>query len=311
MRYMELVVVTERESGEAVCRKLWDLGSGGVMIDDVLDWETVKKESLGDIFPEVSKEVSSAITVRGYFPLSSSVLSKVNELKDFLSHLPEYGLPPAGYTFRAVDGADWEQAWKQYWKPTPAGRSLLIVPAWLSDVQAEGRKVLRLDPGAAFGTGTHESTRLCLELVEKYLWSGATVLDLGCGSGILALAAGLLGAGPVTGVDSDEAAIRSSRENAVYNLMPEIAFMRADLSLAQSWRNLKPAHLVLANLTADLLIAFSDRIKTIMLPEAKLIVSGLVGSRRDDVLCAFLSAGYKLREERSDGQWRAFCLELK
>jgi ribosomal protein L11 methyltransferase len=310
VQWLEVKVVTGRESTEAVSEKLIGLGAGGVSVHDELDWATAKRAGLGEIFPDLPAADNGLITIRGYFPLSFLEEGKEEELQSFLLALPSFGLAPAVFSATQLNDPDWEQAWKQYWEPTPAGNKLMILPAWLDALPWPGRLVLRLDPGAAFGTGTHESTQLCLELLETVIAGGESVCDLGCGSGILALAAKLLGASKVSGVDNDEAAIRAARENAELNGM-QLPFIRADLFSEKAWSLLNQADLVTANLTADALLTVCSRLRHVLFPGGRLIISGIVRHRQGEVLAAYLQEGYQLKEKRSAGEWVALLLELK
>jgi ribosomal protein L11 methyltransferase len=283
---------------EAVSQKLVELGSNGVAVEDLLDWETAAD--------------NNSVTIRGYFPLSFLSDGRNELLSGFLIALPTFGLATATLFTRQVDEANWEQAWKQYWHPTPVGKRLLVLPAWLTDDGQSGRIVLRLDPGAAFGTGTHETTRFCLELLESIIKIGDTVLDLGCGSGILALAARLLGADDVRGVDLDEAAIRASRDNAALNNLHDVVtFDRADLFSESTWQALGQAHVVTANLTADALLAIQKKSRYVVRPGGHLIISGIIRSREAEVVDAYMREGYKIIEKKSAGEWIALLLELK
>ena len=310
MQWIEVKVVTGRESTEAVSERLMSLGAGGVSVYDEMDWATVKQAGLGDIFPALPAADSGLVTIRGYFPPSFLADGKEEELSSFLLALPSFGLAPAVLSTEQLNDPAWEEAWKQYWEPTPVGNKLMILPAWLTAEPWPGRLVLRLDPGAAFGTGTHESTQLCLELLENEITGGETVWDLGCGSGILALAAKLLGAGKVSGVDFEESAIRAACENAKLNGM-QLPFIQADLFSIEAWSLLTQADLVTANLTADALLTVSSRLRHILFPGGRLIISGIVRHRQSEVLAAFLLEGYQLKEKRSAGEWVALLLEMK
>ena len=310
MRWLELKIVTGRESGEAVAEKLTDLGAGGVSFEDSQDWETAKKAGLGDIFPEISESDSNQIIMWGFFPLSFSGSAKEQELADFLQRLPEFGLAPAFLFSRELDESAWDQAWKQYWQPTPVGEKFVIVPAWLNADGWPDRLALRLDPGAAFGTGTHETTQLCLEFLEENIDGCQRVLDLGCGSGILALGARLLGAGEIQGVDFDEAAIRASKGNATLNGVDDVDFFQSNLLLAETWASLLPADLIIANLTADVLLALKCRIAKTMRQGARLIASGIILERENDVAAAYEQAGYRIVQQKTAGHWVALLLEM-
>lgn len=302
MRWLEVTVTTGPESSEAVADKLLSLDAGGVAMEENWDYEQARRDELGDIFPDTVGQNKDTVQIWGYFPLDF-LESKVRELEDFLWRLPSFGLCAAVLVCRQVDGSLWEKAWKDYWFSTPIGQKLLVVPSWLEEPPTD-RQVLRLDPGAAFGTGTHASTRLCLELLEPYACGAESVLDLGCGSGILALAAKLLGAGTVTGIDSDAVAVKVSRENARLNAL-NVTFVQADLR-ADSLCGQPPADLVLANLTAGLLIELSGQLP--QLACGRVIVSGIVKERADEVVLSLAAAGLCVLEEKRLEGWVAFTL---
>ncbi|MBS4022028.1 MAG: 50S ribosomal protein L11 methyltransferase [Dethiobacter sp.] len=310
MRWLELSVTTSPQSSEAVAAKLLELGAGGVSFEENWDWDKAARLGLGDIFPIGSGQKENIVVIRGYLPLSFLGRQKTTRLGEFLSGLQGFGLAPASLSSREVDDSLWNEAWKQYWQPTAVGEKLLIVPSW-HEAPSDPRLTLLLDPGPAFGTGTHESTRLCLELLEGQIRNSDSMLDIGCGSGILALAARLLGARAVWGVDRDEAAVRFSRENAVLNGLDAVTFMEADLNSASCWRILPKVDLVAANLTADLLLLFRDNLRGVLLPLGRIIVSGIIRQRLDEVKESFVHAGFVLTEEKSDGEWSALLLELK
>jgi ribosomal protein L11 methyltransferase len=309
VRWLEVTVKTRQASVEAVAAKIQELGAGGVAIEENWNLAKLKAMGLGDYFPRIFELAGDEAIIRGYFPVSFSVSGR-RELEDFLARLPNFGLAPGTMTVRIVDTAGWEHAWKKYWQPTPVGKKLLIVPAWQEPPASGGRLSLRLDPGAAFGTGTHESTRLCLEWLEENVQGGEAVLDLGCGSGILALAAKLFGAGRVLGVDKDEPAVQASRENAALNGL-EIAFVHADLLADAAWNKFFPADLVTANLTADLILSILGRLKRVLAPGGQAVLSGIVRERREEIESAAVRYGFYIRGKYCAGEWVALWLELK
>jgi len=312
LRWLELSVTTAPASREAVAEKMIVLGAGGVSLEEAADWERARLDGLGDIFPEAIPTDRHRVIIRGYFTPSLLADGRLAELELFLSQLPEFGLAPATLALNDVDDATWESSWKDYWQPTPVGNTLVIVPAWLEGSVWPGRKVLLLDPGPAFGTGAHETTRLCLELLERQLAGGETVFDLGCGSGILAIAAALLGAAFVYGVDREEVAVRASRENAALNSLGNVTFRQADLNDDLLTPAVLPrGHLLLANLTADLLPVLSGRLHRLLCQGGRIIASGIIRGRAAEVAGAFAAVGYRLLEEKSAGEWTALLLEMK
>ncbi len=199
---------------------------------------------------------------------------------------------------------DWADKWKAFFKPTAVGERLFVRPIWIDDYDAGDRAVLNIEPGAAFGTGTHDTTRLCLETLDKIIKEGDTVLDIGCGSGILAIASMLLGATEGFGVDIDELAVKTAKENGKMNGLnePELKFVCGDLADKVT----KQYDVVVANIVADIIILFSTQVRAFMKQGAKFIASGIIDSRADEVVAALQNAGLNLVERIEHGGW--ICL---
>lgn len=195
--------------------------------------------------------------------------------------------------------------WKKYFYPIEIGEKLLVRPVWREDYDPKGRTVLHLEPGIAFGTGTHETTRLCLEALEKYVSDGAAVLDVGCGSGILAVASLLLGAKSAIGIDIDELAVKSSIENAERNGVSD-RYTAIHGNLADEVTG--TYDIITANIVADAIIMLSGDIEKHMHKDTVYIMSGIIDSRLEDVLSA-LPKTLKIIETRTDKDW--YCLVAK
>ncbi len=202
---------------------------------------------------------------------------------------------------------DWRNNWKKFFNPVPVGKKLMIRPTWRDDFDADGRAVLNIDPGLAFGTGSHETTRLCLEMIEKYLKAGDTVLDVGCGSGILAIAALLLGASNAEGVDIDELAVKTARENAELNgVSDRFSVICGDLTEKISGK----FDLIVANIVADAIISLSKGVKEFMKKDTVYIMSGIIDSRADEVVDA-VSRDFEIIERVEDGGWVCIAAKAK
>ncbi len=200
---------------------------------------------------------------------------------------------------------DWLNNWKKYFHPIEVGEKLLIRPSWYESYDPKGRTVLNLDPGVAFGTGTHETTRLCLEAMEKYLKESDEVLDVGCGSGILAVGALLLGAKRAVGVDIDEMAVKTARENAELNgVSDKIEIIHGNLTDKVSGKY----NLVLANIVADAIMLLSEDIREYMADDAVYIMSGIIDTRVDEVLAA-LESSFEVIDKLCENGW--YCLAAK
>ena len=202
---------------------------------------------------------------------------------------------------------DWLNNWRKYFKPMPVGERLLINPSWYTDTDPEGRAVLNIDPGLAFGTGKHETTRLCMEALERYVNKGSKVLDVGCGSGILGIAAVLLGADSAFGVDIDETAVRTANENARINGVGD-SFTAIAGDLVD--KVTEKYDIVVANIVADAIIALSASVPRFMTDDAVYIVSGIIDARADDVKNA-VKDSFDIVEENTLGGWYCFVLRQK
>ncbi len=202
---------------------------------------------------------------------------------------------------------DWLNNWKKYFKPTPIGNNILIRPIWEENYEPHGRTVINLEPGLAFGTGLHETTRLCLELLEKYVKHDMTVLDVGCGSGILSVASLLLGAKSACGIDIDEMAVKTAEKNAKLNSVSEkFNAICGDLTEKVSGRY----DVITANIVADVIIKLTDNIENYMNRETIYIMSGIIDLRENDVKTK-LENKFKIIEERTEGGWVALVAKLK
>ena len=201
---------------------------------------------------------------------------------------------------------DWQNNWKKFFKPMPVGEKLLIRPTWEDAYDAGDRKVLHIEPGLAFGTGSHDTTRLCLETLEKYIHGGESVLDLGCGSGILALSALLLGAERAEGVDIDEIAVKTAIENGKLNgfCEPQYKIHCGDMTEKVTGK----FDIVVANIVADVIILFCKTAKMFLEKNSVFIVSGIIDTRENDVLEAFRENGFKVVDRFESKGWLCFVL---
>ncbi len=201
---------------------------------------------------------------------------------------------------------DWVNNWKQYFHPMPIGRKLLIKPTWEDEYDANGRKVLHIEPGLAFGTGSHPTTRLCLETLERYVKGGEAVLDIGCGSGILSIACLLLGAESAVGVDIDSLAVKTAVENASENGFDESRFtaIQGNLSDKVSGRY----DIVVANIVADIIMEFNKEVGAFLADGGVYITGGIIETREDEVLLSFAQNGFEVIERFEEKGWLVFAL---
>ena len=238
-------------------------------------------------------------------------ISECDNAAEALEFLKER-LTAAGIEYKAgsdgVNDSDWNENWKKYFHATEIGKRLTIVPSWEEYDNRENRVLLHIDPGAAFGTGTHATTSLCLELLQDYIKDGSAMLDIGCGSGILAIASVLLGAESAVGVDIDAQSVKTARENAEINgVSDRTEFIVGDLAEKVSGR----FPVVCANIVADVVIRLLDGAEKYIADGGVLIVSGIIDIRENDVLEAAKKHGYEISQKRYRDNWCAFALRRK
>ena len=277
----------------------------GIYIEDYsqLEDEVMEIARIDLIDEDLLKKDRDVAKIHIYIPAEDNIGEAVSFLRE---RLTAAGIRHT-IDLTGVREDDWRNNWRQYFKPTPVGERLLINPSWYTDTDPEGRAVLNIDPGMAFGTGKHETTRLCLETLERYVRGGESVLDVGCGSGILGIAAVLLGAASAYGVDIDETAVRTANENAVVNHVDGRFIAEAGDLVGRVQAKFD---IIVANIVADAIIALSASIKAFMKPDSVYIVSGIIDSRADDVKNA-VGDSFEVVQEITMGGWYCFVLKAK
>jgi ribosomal protein L11 methyltransferase len=298
--WLELAVEADLEAVEAVSEILGRVASGGTTVEPAFD--------LVDEGRGARIDPARPAVVRGYVPArdASAAAAAAAETAEALGHLQAFGLRTIGeLRTRIVHEEDWAEAWKAYFPVLRVGRRLVIRPTWRRHRREPDDVVLALDPGMAFGTGLHPTTRLCLAALEALADRGdveqARVLDVGCGSGILAIAALNLGATDAYGVDTDPIAIESTLANARRNrLMRRIQARVGSLPSQQP-----PFDVVLANLIAGVLVPLASPLRDELRPGGTLLASGIFIDREAEVATAFEAAGLAIRERSAEGEWVA------
>jgi len=315
--YLELTIETTDPGLEPVSAALLGAGIESVSLEesrqavaaglarDDLFWDYAALSELGADTPKV----------RAWLPDLPESLPVIDAARAAVTRLPglfpDLDLGSLRVAVTTVNEADWSDNWKRFWGPTPVGQRLLVLPSWEEPPETD-REILLIDPGMAFGTGTHETTRLCLELLEEVLPSGALVLDLGSGSGILSIAAVLLGASDVTAVDIDPVAERVTRENALRNGAEDrITVLTGNVltdpvfasSVAGSYQ------VILSNIVADAVIALAPVVRPWLAAGGVWILSGVISERAAEVEAALAAQGYCVLSHLNEGEWHAYCVE--
>lgn len=305
MEYTEVKISVSTEDTERASNIAMMVVPYGIYIEDYseLEKEAWEIAHIDLIDEELLKKDRNKSIIHIFITEELNPSEAISFLKDrFETEKINYSLETNG-----TSEEDWADKWKAYFKPTPVGERLFIRPVWIDDYDAGDRAVLNIEPGAAFGTGTHDTTRLCLETLDKIVKNGDAVLDIGCGSGILAISSLLLGASKAFGVDIDEVAVKTAKENGKMNGFnePELKFVCGDLADKVT----EKYDVVVANIVADIIILFSTQVRAFMKQGAKFIASGIIDTRADEVVLALNNAGLKLLERIESDGWVCLVCE--
>jgi ribosomal protein L11 methyltransferase len=298
MRWLELSVTADVEAVEAVSEILGRVASGTAVHPTSLVRDP-NDELAAALDPTAPMRIVAHVADGPDAP------AQVETTERALWHLQAFGLRPVGeLVVRSVDESEWSERWKEHYTVQRIGR-VAIVPSWADHMPADGEATVLLDPGMAFGTGLHPTTRGCLELLGEIGPMPARALDVGCGSGILALAALRLGAAHVVACDTDAGAVASTRDNAARNgLADRIEVAQGSLSAIPAER----FELVLANLVAAVLVELAPRLAAHLAPTGTLLASGIIEPRAGEVVDATAAAGLEVVTRRDDGEWVSLAL---
>ncbi|WP_270210783.1 50S ribosomal protein L11 methyltransferase [Streptococcus anginosus] len=299
--WQELTITVSREAEEAVSNILIDLGSQGVAIDDSADY-LGEAGPFGEVLPQVKQLNTVAITA--YYPETVNLEMIRQEVQERLAQLRDFGLDigETQLTTQQLAEEDWADNWKKYFEPARITHDLTIVPSWTDYEAGPSEKVIKLDPGMAFGTGTHPTTKMSLFALEQVLRNGETVLDIGTGSGVLSIASSLLGAKEIFAYDLDDVAVRVAQENIALNAGTENIHVAAgDLLKGVDIE----ADVIVANILADILIHLTDDAYRLLKDEGYLIMSGIISEKWNLVRESAEAAGFFLETHIIQGEWNA------
>lgn len=315
MEWLEVTIKTISPAIDLLGARLTAIGYDSFIIDDSEDFSEFLKDNTqywDYVDEELARKMQNVSQIRLYLPHDAQAPEQIAQLKSelevFRAQNPDTDLGSLEVSLQNLQEEDWEESWKQYYQPIPIGEKLLIVPQWLSPENPEHRIPVVLDPGMIFGTGAHASTQMCLQALEQTIHGGERVIDLGSGSGILSIAALLLGAQEATGVDIDPKAEDIARENAALNGLTAPKFRAVtgnvigDKAMMESLSE-GGYDVVLANIVADVIIPLSAVVPHFLRPDGVFICSGILNTRLPEVERAIEAAGLTITQREMQEDW--------
>jgi ribosomal protein L11 methyltransferase len=316
--WIELRITTTTAGTEAVSQLLCDSGCAGTVIEDKQD--LLNHDAIADwdyIGSEVYEAFGEDVIVKGYIPKDAAmadavalVRQKLADLAALSKEIPGYDPGELALSLSDIQEEDWANEWKKYYKPLRASKRVVIVPTWEEYTPHEGDVVVELDPGMAFGTGTHETTRMCLAMVDEMVKPGDFCIDIGCGTAILSIAAAKLGASEVLAIDRDAVAVDSARTNIALNGVADVVrAVEGDLLKGQA--PAEPADLIMVNIIADVIIGLLPNLDPFLKPDGVILASGIIREREQDVMDAMDKAGYRVIKSEHMGEWCAIACARK
>ncbi|MFI3174419.1 MAG: 50S ribosomal protein L11 methyltransferase [Bacillota bacterium] len=318
--WIEIFISVDQSALEAIAGVCYECGLTGLMIHDSEEFEDFLQcperdwDYIADELVDEQKEMPTGITV--FLRDNIYGLDQLSQIKSALATVKTLDLPFAlgslELTVKNIKEEDWANNWKKYFKPFPVGDKIMIKPSWEELTAPTDKIILNIDPAHVFGTGTHETTQLCLELVETHVETGDTLLDIGCGSGILSIAGLLLGASHAEAVDIDPNSIAISYANSDRNAIPREKYtvksgnILEDESLSTEYKN-RNFDVVVANIVADVIIALTSKVPNFIKKDGIFLCSGIITQREEDVISALESANFQILEIKRKKDWVAIA----
>lgn len=304
MKWIEVKIKTTTEAVEAVSNIMYEAGVGGLVIEDPNDilMKSQNEDDWDYIDPELLETNFEGVIVKGYFPEGENLIDKVELIRQNVEQIPQYNLDKGlgEVTTSEVNDEDWTHTWKKHYKPKRIGNRIVVKPSWEEYIKEDQEIIIELDPGMAFGTGTHETTIMCLQQLEKYVKDSDEVIDVGCGTGILAIGAAKLGAKKVIAVDLDEASVKVSNENIVSNKVDHIVEVRhgnlVDVVNEKS-------DIVISNIIAEIIVKLVADIHKVLKNDGIFITSGIILDKIQMVKDALMTKGMEVIDVITMGEW--------
>ncbi|MGI6705268.1 MAG: 50S ribosomal protein L11 methyltransferase [Clostridia bacterium] len=311
MDWIEIIVRTTSQGADIVAAVLYEAGANGAVIEDPADIQLYQRpEGQWDYIDEsLLDRMDSEVLVKGYLADDEKLHDRLQYIRNRIQYLltADLGgidLGSGSLEFHTVKEDDWANNWKKYYKPVHVTDHIVIKPSWENYQPKEGEKLIELDPGMAFGTGTHETTVMCIQMLEKYVKTGMKVFDVGCGTGILSIVTGKQGAKSVMAIDIDPTSVKIARENARLNDLEHV-IIPIEGNLLD--RISDKAHVIVANIIADVILALTPDIGRFLYDDGIFISSGIIQDRSGEVEEALKRYGFNILERQQIGEWVAFA----
>lgn len=309
--WIEIRVITKSEALEPISGIFYGLDCKGVAIEDPNDILETKEGPLTWDFADLNvlEHKGECAVVKAYFSEEDDIENIISYVKEKVQEIKELGIDVGVGIVEneKMFEEDWANNWKKYYKPTLLGEKIVVKPTWEEYSAKENELVIELDPGMAFGTGTHETTRMCIQALERYVKPETTVFDVGCGTGILAIAAAKLEAKMAIGVDLDPVAVEAAKENVKYNKLKNIEVLYGNLVEVINGK----ADIVVANILAEIVCILTDDVKRVLKDGGYFISSGIIHDRVEMVVNKLEESGFEVLEKNKDGEWNCIVAKLK
>ncbi|MFC5774427.1 50S ribosomal protein L11 methyltransferase [Ectobacillus antri] len=311
MKWSEISIHTTQEAVEPISHILHEMGASGVSIADIEDFKKERENVFGEIYAlDRNDYPEEGVLVKAYFPVNDELDQTVESIRVAVDSLKLYDIDLGAntITLHEVNEEDWATSWKKYYHPVKVSNTFTIVPTWETyDAEPEER-IIELDPGMAFGTGTHPTTVMCIRALEKAIRPGDHVIDVGTGSGILSIAAAKLGAAKVEAYDLDYVAVESAKSNVTLNNTEHVVTVGQG-NLLQGIDG--PVDLIVANLLADIILLFVEDAAKVIKPSGLFITSGIIQTKQKEVEHALIQAGFTVEEVLNIEDWVAIVARNK
>lgn len=312
MKWSEIAVHTTHEATEAIANIFHEAGASGVIIEDSREPDLQRENLFGEIVElDRNDYPTEGVIIKAYLPVNSFLIETMKDIEEAIAQLPKYGIDVGLNKMKTseVDEEDWATAWKQYYHPVKISGRFTIVPTWETYTPVDSDElIVELDPGMAFGTGTHPTTVMCMQALEKYVEKDTIVVDVGTGSGVLSIGAAMLGAKRVQALDLDEVAVTAAKENVELNHVSHIVEVKQGNLLETITE--KP-DVIVANILADIIMSFSQDAAQLLDQDGLFIVSGVIEEKKEEVREDLIAKGFEIIEIVMMEDWVALVGKKK